>query len=484
MKVLLTGASGYIGQNLLYELLHGGHYVICCVRNPDLFQIPEGFESQAEVVEADFLCPNTPKLKDRSIDVAYYLIHSMKASIKDFDEMESTAARNFLSFLEATQVSQIIYLSGISNEPQLSRHLQSRNNVEQVLREGNIPVTVLRAGIIVGAGSASFELIRDLVEKLPVMVAPKWLMTKCQPIAIQNILEYLTRVALRTECLDKTYDIGGNEVLTYREMLLQYANVRGLKRSIITVPVMTPRLSSYWLYFVTSVSYELAVNLVDSMKVEVVCTPNKLANLLKIKPVSYRESIRNALYVYHKERVRSSWKDALSSSFEGRGLRKVKKVPTNGVLTDKRLRKIAHNSNQVLQNIWSIGGNNGWYYGTWLWKLRGFIDKLFGGVGLRRGRTHPEKLEAGDALDFWRVLEANREAGRLLLYAEMKLPGEAWLEFRIRRDREHQYLEQTATFQPKGLWGRAYWYLVSPFHFFLFQGMLKKLVTRHPVTNA
>jgi hypothetical protein len=323
----------------------------------------------------------------------------------------------------------------------------------------------------VGSGSASFEIIRDLVEKLPVMIAPRWLNTRTQPIAIRNVIEYLRGVLLRTETFNQSFDIGGPDILTYREMLLRFAKIRGLKRFIIVVPVMTPRLSSYWLYFVTAVSYPLAVNLVNSMKVEIICRQNNLNNLLGVKPVKYDDSIRLAFDKIEQNLVISSWNDALTSSVLDDGIIKHIEVPQNGCFIDKRKIKVS-SSSRTLEKIWSIGGITGWYYANWLWSLRGFADKLFGGVGLRRGRKDPKEVYPGEALDFWRVLAADKKNSRLLLYAEMKLPGEAWLEFKITDD---EYLEQTATFRPLGLLGRLYWYSVYPFHGLIFKGMLNKL---------
>jgi uncharacterized protein YbjT (DUF2867 family) len=420
-----------------------------------------------------------------TFDVAYYLIHSMAASTDSFDDMETRSAENFLSLTQDCKLKQIIYLSGISNDTALSKHLSSRLHVEAVLQGGTAALTVLRAGIIVGAGSASFELIRDIVEKLPVMITPKWLKTRCQPIAIGNVLEFLVGVALQPQYYDQSFDIGGKEILSYKEMLLGFAKVRGLRRTIWTVPVMTPRLSSYWLYFVTSVSYPLAVNLVNSMKVDVICKPNHLAEDLKIKLIPYPEAITLALSLYEGDGLISSWKDALSSSYAGSGLENFKGVPSFGILSDRREQDITGHRQQVLANIWAIGGQRGWYYGNWLWRIRGFVDKLMGGVGLRRGRTSDTQIEAGDALDFWRVLDADHANGRLLLFAEMKLPGEAWLEFQILSTPNGEKLVQTATFRPKGLLGRLYWYAVVPLHFFVFNGMIRNIVAYRPaVANA
>jgi hypothetical protein len=304
------------------------------------------------------------------------------------------------------------------------------------------------------------------------MITPKWLTTKTQPIAIRNVLEYLTGVLLKEETLNQSFDIGGPDILNYKQMLLQFAKVRGLKRYIFTVPVMTPRISSYWLYFVTRTSYKLAVNLVNSMKVEVIAKENNLSKLLNITPITYMEAVELAFQKIEQNNVISSWKDSLISSYSDNSLLEHINVPTHGCFVDKRIRPILQNEEQVLNNIWSIGGERGWYYGNWLWGLRGFVDKLFGGVGLRRGRTNVTTIHIGDTLDFWRVLSADKINRRLLLYAEMKLPGEAWLEFHIKDNK----LIQTATFRPKGLLGRLYWYLVLPFHYFVFNGMIKNIV--------
>ena len=477
MKILLTGATGYIGKRLLPVLIEKGHKVVCCVRDKNRFP-SEGIYKHPNIslFEVDFLKDISISNDVKDIDAAYYLIHSMSTNVKDFSSLEETSANNFVNFIKQTSVKQIIYLGGITNEKKLSKHLASRKKVEEILGTSGIPLTSIKAGIIVGSGSASFEIIRDLVEKLPIMIAPKWLNTKHQPIAIRNILEYLTGVLLLPETFNKSYDVGGPDVLTYKEMLLQFAEVRGLKRFIFTVPVMTPRLSSYWLYFVTSTSYKLAINLVNSMKIEVVAKDNELEKMLGVKPLSYKEAVQLAFQKIEQNNVVSSWKDSLVSSYVDNSLLEHINVPTNGCFVDKREKEITTSVEQVLENIWSIGGDRGWYYGDWLWHLRGFIDKLFGGVGLRRGRTNKTEIRTGDALDFWRVLAADKDNKRLLLYAEMKLPGEAWLEFKIAEKNKKSYLIQTATFRPKGLLGRIYWYSVSPFHYFVFNKMAENII--------
>ncbi|HSO87839.1 MAG TPA: SDR family oxidoreductase [Draconibacterium sp.] len=470
MKILLTGTTGYIGQRLLPVLLQKGHEVICCVRDKRRFDIEKYKSNNLSVIEVNFLENETLKNIPKDIDIAYYLIHSMSSSIDEFEEMEALSAVNFKSRLQETNVKQVIYLSGIINDEKLSKHLLSRKRVEEILLGSTFNLTSLRAGIIVGSGSASFEIIRDLVEKLPVMIAPKWLNSRSQPLAVRNVIEYLTRVILREETYNKSYDIGGPEVLTYKQMLLQFAEVRGLKRTIISVPVMTPKLSSYWLYFVTSTSYKLAVNLVNSMKVEIICRNNNLNEILGIELLTYKQAVQSAFDKIAQQEVLSSWTDALANDALNKGVSQLLEIPKFGCFKDFRQKKIS-DENETLTRIWTIGGKKGWYYANWLWKLRGFVDKLFGGVGLRRGRKSTENITTGESLDFWRVLYANRSEKRLLLYAEMKLPGEAWLEFKIKDN----VLYQTATFRPLGLLGRIYWYSVMPFHGLIFNGMLKKL---------
>ncbi|MBD8490788.1 SDR family oxidoreductase [Echinicola sp. CAU 1574] len=469
MKILLTGATGYIGKRILPALVYHGHQVVCCVRDRNRFTFPSSLHGQVEVVEVDFLKEDTLNNIPKDIDGAYYLIHSMSTA-DDFSELELKSAQNFRKCIDTTTVQHVIYLGGIINNEVLSKHLLSRKAVEDELSKGRYHFTALRAGIIIGSGSASFEIIRDLVEKLPIMIAPRWLHTKCQPIAIRNVIAYLSRSLFNTITYDKHFDIGGPDILTYKAMLLGYAKNRDLRRSIWVVPVMTPRLSSYWLFFVTSTSYKLAVALVDSMKVEVVCKPNNLAQALEIEPISYQTALRRAFTKIESQEVISSWKDSLISGRFDQNISEFIKVPKHGCMQDQRSLPV-NDEQQSLEKIWQIGGDTGWYYGNWLWKFRGFLDKLVGGVGLRRGRTHVHTINSGDSVDFWRVLYAQKEEKRLLLYAEMKVPGDAWLEFKI----EKGVLTQTATFRPKGLWGRLYWYAVYPFHGPIFGGMIRKL---------
>jgi uncharacterized protein YbjT (DUF2867 family) len=476
LRVLLTGANGYIGMRLLPLLLAAGHQVHCVVRDPQRFAVAHDPERGVWVHRADLLEPLDAADLPERLDAAYYLVHSLSTS-GDFAELEARAARNFADYLATTGARQLVYLGGLGDDGALSQHLASRRHVERVLREGEVPVTVLRAGIIVGSGSASFEIIRDLTEKLPVMVAPKWLRSRTQPIAVRDALAYLAGVLDEPRAIGETFDIGGPEVLTYQTMLLRYAAVRGLRRWVLPVPVLTPRLSSYWLYFVTSTSYQLARNLVDSMTVDVVVRDERIRDIVPLEPISYEKAVRLAFQKIEQQTVVSSWTDAVVSSRGALELDRLVQVPAQGAYHDTRRAALHDPPEAVIDRLWRIGGANGWYHAQWLWWLRGVLDRLVGGTGLRRGRRHPSELRPGDALDFWRVLVANRERGRLLLYAEMRLPGEAWLEFELERDGdEPPVLRQTATFRPHGLAGRAYWLLVTPLHALVFGGLLRGLV--------
>ncbi|MFL3660609.1 MAG: SDR family oxidoreductase [Polaribacter sp.] len=471
MKILVTGATGYIGKRLIPLLLNDGHTVVCAVRDKERAQ--NYFKERANVilVSADFLNAESLENLPKDIDFAYYLIHSMSNSAKEFHILEEKCAFNFKRFAEKTKVKQVIYLSGITNDTKLSKHLLSRKNVEKALASKIYALTTFKAGIIVGSGSSSFEIIRDIVEKLPAMIAPKWLNTKTQPLGIRDVLSFLHRALNKEELFNTSYDVFGPEVLTYKEMLLEFAAVRKLKRRIIIVPVMTPKLSSYWLYFVTSTSYKLATSLVNSMGVEVIGNKSDINKILDVQPMTYRQAVEFAFVKIKQNSIISSWKDSYISSGKLKNyVHEFINVPKHGCFKDFKKRKIK-NKEQLLDNIWAIGGETGWYYATFLWKLRGIIDQLFGGTGLRRGRRHPTELFAGDALDFWRVIYADKKNGKLLLYAEMILPGEAWLEFKV----EKGVLYQTATFRPHGLGGRLYWYAVMPFHWFIFNGMINNL---------
>ncbi|HAQ72145.1 SDR family oxidoreductase [Salibacteraceae bacterium] len=472
MKILLTGSTGYIGKRLLPVLIEAGHEVVCCVRDVKRFNPPASIKQHCSVIKLDLLDKTSLENIPEDIDGAYYLVHSMSTS-GDYSSMETESAINFRNAIQKTKVKHVVYLSGIINEKELSKHLNSRKNVETELGKGEYNFTTLRAGIIIGSGSASFEIIRDLVEKLPVMITPKWLNTKCQPIGISDVISFLSKSLFNQKTFNQNFDIGGPDVLSYKNMLLEFGKARNLKRKIMVVPVMTPKLSSYWLYFVTSTSYQLATSLVNSMKVEVVCRDNQINEILDVEPLSYREALKRAFSKIENNEILSSWKDSYSSSGISFNISEFINVPSFGCFKDQRAIEMKDRELSI-RRIWSLGGSVGWYYGNWLWQIRGIMDKFAGGVGLRRGRTNPNTINVGDSIDFWRVLYADKEEGRLLLFAEMKLPGEAWLEFKM----VNNQLIQTATFRPLGVAGRLYWYAVFPFHGFIFNGMLKRLAGR------
>lgn len=472
MKILITGTTGYIAKRLALQLLEANHELVCSVR--DLNRIPDELEKyeNCSFIKVDFLKPENAEIP-KDIYAAYYLIHSMATSSDNFESLEESCASNFNELVSETNCKQVIYLSGIVNAETLSKHLKSRLLVEDTLKSDSYALTTFRAGIIVGSGSASFEIIRDIVEKLPFMITPRWLNTKTQPLAVRDVLAFLSGGLGKKELYNNAYDIFGPEILTYKEMLLQFAEVRDLKRYIVTLPVLTPKLSSYWLYFVTSTSFQLAAALVDSMKIEVIGKPSDINDVIGVNPMDYKTAVDLAFQKTEQNAVISSWKDAVSSGRFKDQLSKHIELPQYGCFKDTRQRTITDEA-YTLEKIWSIGGKNGWYSFNKLWKVRGYMDKLFGGVGLRRGRTHDTNLEAGDPLDFWRVLLADKKEKRLLLFAEMRLPGEAWLEFKIEKDQ----LYQRAVFRPKGVWGRLYWYAVLPFHAFVFKGMINALVAK------
>ena len=474
MKVLLTGANGYIGTRLLLELAEAGHEVYAFVRSKSRIDVPERIRDRVRLVQADLLDPASLDAIPNEIDAAYYLVHSMSTSRERFTELEEKSAVHFRDRMGKTRARQIIYLSGLANEEHLSRHLASRKHVDAILREGSVPVTTLMAGIIVGAGSASFEIMRDLVEKLPVMVAPKWVNNLVQPIGIRDVLEYLVLVLGHPKCIGKEFEIGGPDIMSYKQLLLEFAKIRQLKRHIFTVPVLTPNLSSLWLYFITTASFPLARSLVESLKNNAICKENEIQKIFPKKLFTFKESIERAFQRIEEDNVPSSWKDAMGDSRLNPDLSIYIQPPKFGILENHQAVPFTKAPDEVKNTLWSIGGDRGWFYMNWAWHIRGLIDKTVGGVGLRRGRTHPTRLKPGDALDFWRVLVADDASMRLLLYAEMKLPGEAWLEFKI----ENHTLHQTAIFRPKGVAGRLYWYVLFPFHWFIFRGMARSIAEK------
>ena len=478
MRILLTGANGYIGMRLLPILVEAGHDVTCIVRDSIRFQPLYDLQRKIKVIEYDFLKPSQAAqvFAVTHFDVAFYLIHSLKDTFVSLEELERKSAENFVQVAKTTGVKKLIYLGGISNQSGLSTHLNARKIVKDVLIESGIKYTIFETGIIVGSGSASFEIIRDLVEKMPFLAGPRWLLSKCQPIAIRNVINYLHAAVLNEATNNRTFEIGGPDVLTYKDMMLQFAEVRGYKRRIFILPFLTPRISSYWLYIITSTNFTIARQLVESLKNDVICHDNSVRDIIPQELFSYKESIQLAFQMIKQNMVVSSWKDASISALNHLDINEYIEVPFMGCYRDKRWVEIEENQVQEISDrFFGIGGVNGWFYANYLWRIRGLIDKLFGGVGLRRGRKSDVDLKPGDALDFWRVILADRKNHRLLLFAEMKLPGEAWLEFSIVHYHNRYLYKQTATFRPRGIAGRNYWYAMLPFHFFIFRNMMKRI---------
>lgn len=483
MKILLTGANGYIGLRLLPSLLDAGHAVVGLVRDKGRFPMsqfePFLADGRLTLLEGDMLEPDGLPTAPNGINAVYYLLHSMGAG-HGFEEREKACAENFLAWIAEATCKRIIYLGGLVPEGELSHHLRSRETVNRVLRSGLAAVTTLRASIIVGSGSASFEIIRDLVEKLPVMITPKWTKTMCQPIAIRNVVGYLTGCLENDETIGAEFDIGGPEVLTYRDLLRQYAATRELSRLVIPVPFLTPGLSSHWLHFVTATTMPLAKSLIGSLSNETICRDDRIVEMIPQELLTYKQAIETAFTRIAQNRVPSSWIDSLSSGRLNPEFFRSIKVPEHGVLRDRREVPLTTKRDEVIHSIWAIGGKNGWPSMNWAWRMRGIMDRMIGGIGVRRGRRHPTELYPGDALDFWRVIladEGTQESpARLILSAEMKLPGEAWLDFEVTDEK----LIQTATFRPRGLFGRAYWYAVLPVHYLLFPQMAARLASGIP----
>ncbi|MGW0654084.1 SDR family oxidoreductase [Streptomyces umbrinus] len=480
-RCLVTGATGYIGGRLVPELLAAGHRVRCMARSPGALRDHE-WAADVEVVRGDVTDPESVAGAMKDIDVAYYLVHALGTG-KGFEETDRRAARTFGERALAAGVRRIVYLGGLTPagvpEEELSPHLRSRAEVGRVLLDSGVPTTVLRAAVIIGSGSASFEMLRYLTERLPVMVTPSWVRTRIQPIAVRDVLRMLVGAARMPDDVSRAFDIGGPEILTYREMMVRYAAVAGLpRRLIVPVPVLTPRLSSHWVGLVTPVPNSIARPLTESLRHEVVCHEHDIASFVPDPPdgpIGFEESVRLALRRVREARVATRWSSASVPGAPSDPLPTDPDWAGGSLYTDRRELKVDAAPEALWRVIEGIGGDNGWYSFPLAWAVRGWLDRLVGGVGLRRGRRDAAHLRVGDSLDFWRVEEIER--GHLLrLRAEMRLPGLAWLEMYVDTDEDGGVrYRQRALFHPHGLLGHAYWWSVSPFHAVVFGGMARNI---------
>lgn len=470
-RILITGATGYVGGRLLKRLEQREDLSLrCLARRPEYLRAR--VSQNTEVVAGDVMDKDSllPALK--GVHSAYYLIHSM-GSEKDFEELDRQAAQNFGEAAEACGVQRIIYLGGLGDSSiDLSPHLRSRQEVGRILRSYDPNVIELRASIVLGSGSLSFEMIRTIVERLPVMVTPRWVSVKAQPIGISDLLDYLVASLDLPLQESRVFEIGGTDAMSYGDLMREYARQRGLRRMMIPVPVLSPRLSSLWLGLVTPLYARVGRKLIDSIQHPTVVTDESAGEAFDIEPESAREAIAAALHNEDQEIAETRWSDALSASGPQSNYGGIR---FGSRLLDSRTATVDASAAEAFKPIKSIGGKTGWYYANWLWHIRGFLDLLVGGVGMRRGRRHPEKIRVGDVIDWWRV-EAYEPNHLLRLLAEMKVPGRAWLEFEVTENDDGTTIRQTAVFDPNGLWGLVYWYGVYPLHSLVFAGMLKGIV--------
>lgn len=474
--IFVAGASGYIGGRLVPRLLDAGYRVRALARSPGkLRQRRWGSHPELEIVRGDILDEASLQRALEGCQAAYYLVHSMNPAVDDFSHTDRMAAMNMTRGAAAARLEQIIYLGGLGEEGSgLSHHLQSRSEVGKLLQLGPVPATVLRAAMIIGSGSAAFEILRYLVDRLPLILTPRWVDTPCQPIGVRNVLYYLIGCLECPATRGQTFDIGQPEILSYRKLMEIYAEEAGLKRRwIIPLPFLTPRLSSYWIHLLTPIPAALARPLTEGLRNPVICHDNRIADLLPQDLFDCRKAIRLALDRIRDHQVETSWTDSGLIHPAEWSLQGDPEWAGGKVFTDARQITIAASPEELWPRLASIGGEVGWYYANWLWKLRGLIDRLCGGVGLFRGRRDSLEIFPGDALDFWRVVNVEHEK-HLLLSAEMKLPGEAVLSFTLSEQEDGSTeLLQVAHFLPRGLLGLLYWYGVTPFHSFVFSGMLR-----------
>lgn len=480
-SILVTGATGYVGGRLVPNLLRSGYDLRVLVRDRSDV-IGRNWHHKVDIVEGDVLKPQTLSGMMSDIDVAYYLIHSMNGNA-DFAERDLVAARNFGQAAQRAGISRIIYLGGLGDRnANLSKHLRSRQETGDALREAGVPVTEFRAAVIVGAGSISFETIRYLTERVPVMICPSWVYTLVQPISIIDVISYLTSALTHENSAGKTIDIGGSDVLTYGEMMTQYAKMRGLFRILCPVPVLTPTLSSYWVHIVTPVPSTIARPLIEGLRNTVVVANNYAQEIFPtINPINYLQSVSAALDNIELGNIETSWSDSVSTTIGGQSKSVLKHQ--DGMIIERWERVVNATPTKTHDVYTRLGGENGWPYMNWLWRLRGYIDRIVGGVGYRGGRRHPEDLRVGDTLDFWRVESVSPDK-LLRLRAEMKLPGNGWLQFQTEKiSATTSRLIQTVYFAPKGLFGFIYWYALYPIHSLLLQGTISNIARSSETPN-
>jgi len=470
MKILLTGATGYVGGRLLKKLESEGHQLRCLARNPE--HLKERVGSSTEIVQGDLLDEGSLGKAMLGIEAAYYLVHSMGAG-GDFEDKERRSASHFASAAKQAGIKKIIYLGGISHGQGLSAHLKSRKEVGAILADSGVAVIEFRASIIIGSGSLSFEMIRALMERLPIMTTPKWVSVLSQPIAIEDVSQYLLEAIQIPMEESRVFEIGGPDKMSYLDLMKEYGRQRGLKRWIIPVPVLSPGLSSLWLGLITPLYARVGRKLIESIRHETTVHDDSATKLFSVKPLPIREAINRALKNEDQKLAATRWSDSSSviSNQAWGGVR------FGNRLVDSRQRDVSSSCTKVFGVIRCIGGINGWYYADWLWRLRGFLDLLIGGVGMRRGRINTDSIRVGDVIDCWRV-EKFEEDKLLRMAAEMKLPGRAWLDFEVSPAPSGCRITQTATFDPIGLSGLAYWYLVWPVHQLVFSGMLNGIAKR------
>jgi uncharacterized protein YbjT (DUF2867 family) len=469
--ILLTGATGYVGGRLVSRLLDSGFSVRCAARTPESLSHLQ--HQNAEIVKADLLQFESLESALTGVGVAFYLVHSL-GSANDFEKNECLCAENFARAAKNAGVSRIIYLGGLGSGSELSPHLRTRQRVGKILRDSGTQTIEFRASIIIGSGSLSFEMVRALVDRLPIMITPRWVRAKAQPIAIEDVLDYLV-AAIDLE-LDgsQVFEIGGPDVVSYMEIMRAYERRRGVHRIMIPVPLLTPRLSSLWLTLVTPLYARIGRKLVDSIQHDTLVEDQAALSKFSVRPRGFAEAIDRALANEDNEFAETRWSNALSAAAESPSWGGTR---FGSRLVDSRTLKLKCDTTAAFSPIRTIGGSNGWYYANWAWSLRGFVDLLLGGVGVRRGRTCQENLHVGDVLDFWRV-EAFEPNKLLRLRAEMKVPGRAWLQFEVNDNGAGSTIQQTALFDPLGVFGLLYWYCLFPVHALIFAGMLRKIGER------